>query len=102
MREIKEEKKVPETPQSFKIMVLSGTGDKKSATAMAQKLKGLGYRVARVDMGRKSDSKVNTVYYKERYLSEAEKLAKEIEGEAKKLSWKSEFELIVITGKSRR
>jgi len=101
-KEIKEEKKVSEARQIAKIKILSGTGDKRPAVAMATKLKEMGHRVARIDIARKRDYKTNIIYYKDGYQAEAERLAKEFEGETKPLFWKSEFDLIVIIGKSAK
>jgi hypothetical protein len=96
---VKEEKKAPEV-KNGRIKVLSGTGDRHSATAMAAELKGLGYHVVRVGKAQKNDYKINTIYYATGFQSEAERLAKEINGEIKILSWKSAFDMIVVTGKS--
>jgi len=96
---IQEGKKPPET-KKVRIKVLSGTGDRKSATAMTVRLKELGYKVTSIDLARRNDYKVDTVFYADRFLTEAERLASEINGEIKPLSWKSRFDLIVVTGKS--
>ena len=98
-REVNEEKRIPEAKKG-RINVLSGTGDIRSAAVMATRLKGLGYNVMRVEMAGRGDYKVNTVYYASGFQPEAEALAKASSGEIKPLSWKSTFDLIVITGKS--
>ena len=97
-RGIKEGKK-PREAEKVRIKVLSGTGDRKSATTMAMRLKELGYRVRSIDLARRNDYKVNTVFYADGFMTEAERLASEINGEIKPLSWKSRFYLIVVTGK---
>lgn len=97
-RGIKEGKK-PSEAKKVRIKVLSGTGDRKSATAMAMRLKELGFKVRSIDLARRNDYKVNTVFYADGFMTEAERLASEINGEIKPLSWKSRFDLIVVTGK---
>jgi len=87
--------------QSLKIKVLYGDGKKVSAAGMAKKLRGLGYRVAKIDRAPRSDFRVHTIYYKPGSRPDAVSLAKKLGGGAvsRPLSWPSVFDMIIVTGR---
>lgn len=93
-------KKPAADPKQPRIEVLSGDGNSGSANKMAARLRTLGYRVESVRMAKRSDYPVTTVYYAEKYRDEAEKLASKLgqEAIAKPLTWKSAFDVLVVTG----
>lgn len=87
----------------LKIKVLSGTGDLNSAKEMAKELEKTGYKIKFVDYAPRSNFINNTIYFAEDFKSQAEKLASSIGSEnavIKPLSWPSEFDLIVVTGRT--
>jgi septal ring factor EnvC (AmiA/AmiB activator) len=86
--------------QPLTIKVLAGDGQKDSAAAMAKKLRGMGYRVARIDQAPRSDFKVHTVYCKPGRQKAAADLARKLGRGAvvRPLSWPSAFDIIVVTG----
>ncbi len=106
--EIEEEKsaslQIEETKiASLRIKILSGDGDMGSARAMSKRLKEMGYTVERVDLASRSDFPRDTIFYKTSFREEAEVLTGRIGKGAttKPLSWMSQFDIIVATGKSK-
>lgn len=84
-----------------KIKVLTGTGRLISAKKMSAKLKGMGYKVERVDYAPRSDFLKNTVYYAPDFSEEAARLAEALGSGAvcKPLTWQSVFDIIVVAGR---
>ncbi|NPV04626.1 MAG: hypothetical protein HPY67_07830 [Syntrophaceae bacterium] len=86
--------------KSIRLKVLSGDGKIDSARRMAKRLTALGYKVENVGMAESSDYPANTVYFAEKYKKEARALAGRLGKDTivKPLTWKSVFNLIVVTG----
>ncbi len=86
--------------KSLRIKVLSGDGKADSAKKMAKRITSMGYKVEGVGMAQSTDYPANTVYFAPKYKAEAKTLAAKLGKEtiAKPLSWKSVFNLIVVTG----
>lgn len=91
---------VKAAPSSVKLKVLSGTGDLISGQKMAKTLYDMGYEAEKVDVAPKPFDQ-NVVYYAKGYEKTAEEIRSSLGGETitKPLSWKSEFDIIVVTGK---
>lgn len=86
----------------LKIKVLSGTGDLKPAKVLSTQLKNIGYTVDALDYAPRSDFKHNIVYYAAGYKTQAENLVHRLEmtgAVLKPLSWKSIFDLIIVSVK---
>jgi|GEM_PF-4770516 len=81
-----------------KLKVLGGTGSLSKAKKMAKKLEGMGYKAKTVSLAPRSNFERNTVYYSPGFKDTAEELKKELGGKTitKALSWKSEFDIIVV------
>jgi hypothetical protein len=92
--------KKPAGPKALRIKVLSGDGKADSAKKMARRITSMGYKVEGVGMAQSADYPANTVYFAPKYKAEAKALATKLGKEtiAKPLSWKSVFNLIVVTG----
>lgn len=90
----------PSGLKSIRLKVLSGEGKIDSARRMAKRLTALGYRVENVGMAESSDYPANTVYFAANYKKEAKALASRLGRDTivKPLTWKSVFNLIVVTG----
>lgn len=88
--------------RKLKIKVLSGDGKLSSAKQLAEKLTKMGYRVRFVDLAPRSTFSQTTVYFSPAVKKEADSLATQLGGStiSKPLTWPSEFDLIVVTGKS--
>ena len=86
---------------AVKIKVLAGEGNIASASAMAKRIKKMGYKVKLVDLAERSNFDVNTVYYSPNQAATAEEIMKQLGGSAttKPLTWKSVYDLIIVTGK---
>ena len=86
--------------KSIRITVLSGDGKIESAKQMAKRITSMGYKVESVGMADNSDYPASTVYFAPKYNKEAKTLAKKMGKETitKPLSWKSVFNIIVVTG----
>lgn len=84
----------------LRVKVLSGDGMLESAHSMADKLQEMGYVVTKTGMAPRSSFRYTKIFYKEAYRAEAEKLAAVLgQGtETKPLTWRSEFNFIVVTG----
>ncbi|MBW1802991.1 MAG: hypothetical protein JRJ85_19950 [Deltaproteobacteria bacterium] len=83
-----------------KIKILSGTGSLDSAKKMAQGLRDMGYRVGAVDIAPRRFDR-DAVYFSPEFREEAENIAKKAGHNIilKPLTWPTEFNLIVVTGK---
>jgi myosin heavy subunit len=86
--------------KSIRIKVLSGDGKIDSAKKMAKRITALGYKVENVGMSENTDYPANTVYFAPNHKAQAKSLASKLGKEtiSKPLSWKSVFQLIVVTG----
>ena len=86
--------------KSIRMKVLSGEGKIDSAKRMAKRLTAMGYKVESVTMAENADYPANTVYFTEKYKKEAKTLASRLGKNTivKPLTWKSVFNLIVVTG----
>ena len=86
--------------KSIRLKVLSGDGKIDSARQMAKRITSMGYKVENVGMADNSDYPTVTVYFAPKYNKEAKALAKKLGKETitKPLSWKSVFNIIVVTG----
>ena len=86
--------------KSIRMKVLSGEGKIDSAKRMAKRLTAMGYKVESVAMAENADYPANTVYFTEKYKKEAKTLASRLGKNTivKPLTWKSVFNLIVVTG----
>lgn len=84
--------------KGIRIKVLSGDGRMLSAKNLARKLEGLDYKVTRTDIAPYGFSKV-TVFYALGFKDSAEDLSRKINasGGIKPLTWKSAFDIIVIS-----
>ena len=87
--------------RKLKIKVLSGDGKIGSAKQMAEKLTEMGYRVSSVALAPRSTFNQTIVYFAPAVKNEADSLATQLGSStiSKPLSWSSEFDLIVVTGK---
>ncbi|MGA1795428.1 MAG: LytR C-terminal domain-containing protein [bacterium] len=87
---------------TLKIKVLSGDGDIDSAHRMASHLKQMGYTVRLVDHAPTSNFTHDTVFYALRSKSEGEALVARLGGNTtlKFISWPSQYDLMVVTGKN--
>lgn len=92
--------KKPAGLKSIRIKVLSGDGKIGSAKKMAKRMTSMGYKVESVGMADHSDYPAITVYSVPKYNKEAKTLAKKLGKETitKPLTWKSVFNIIVVTG----
>ena len=87
---------------SLKIKVLSGDGDLRSAEAMVERLRKMGYEAKAIDLAPHSSFSRDTVFFTSRSQQEAKQLVSRLGGDAvlKPLSWPSVFDLIVVTGRN--
>lgn len=92
--------KKPAGPKALRIKVLSGDGKADSAKKMARRITSMGYKVESMGMAQSADYPAITVYFAPKYKAEAKTLATKLGKEtiSKPLSWKSVFNLIVVTG----
>lgn len=83
-----------------KIKVLTGTGKLTSAKKISDRLRGMGYKVERIDYAPRFDFFTDTVYYAPAFSSEASRLAEGLKSGAvcKPLTWPSVFDIIVVAG----
>ena len=88
--------------RGLKIKVLSGDGDLGSAREMSKRLKEKGCDIESVHYASRSDFSQNTVYSKPECQDKAERLVSCLGGDTiyKPLTWPSEFDIIVVTGKN--
>ena len=86
----------------LKIKVLTGDGNLASAQNMANRMKQMGYQIKMIDRAPKATFLQDTVYFTSNVKKDAKALAARLGGSAvlKPLSWSSEFNIIVVTGKS--
>jgi len=82
-----------------RIKVLSGDGQMSSAKQISASLSSMGYRVAKVDKAGRTDFKRTTVYYAPDVKSDAMDIAGRLNAEARALTWKSEFNIIIVSGR---
>ncbi len=86
--------------KSAKIKVLAGDGNIASARNLSKQLGKMGYPVKLLDKAKRSDYKVNTIYFGPGYQTTAATLAKKLGNGAvsKPLTWQSACNIIVVTG----
>jgi DNA repair exonuclease SbcCD ATPase subunit len=94
------ETKTPER-KAVRIKVLTGDGNIASARNLSKKLGKMGYRVKLIDRAPRSDFDAIVVYYGGDHRTAAEGMAKKLGGGAvtKPLTWSSEFDIIIVTGR---
>ncbi len=81
-----------------RIKVLWGNGKPASAKKLAARINSLGYKVEKTGTAARQNYKTNMVYYSKDAKPAAQKLAKQLKAEAKPLTWKSEFNILVVAG----
>jgi hypothetical protein len=81
-----------------RIKVLWGNGKPASAKKLAARINSLGYKVEKTGTAARQNYKTNMVYYSKDAKPAAQKLAKRLKAEAKPLTWKSEFNILVVAG----
>lgn len=81
-----------------RIKVVYGNGKPASANKLAARLASLGYKVEKTGKAARSNYKSNIVYYGKDAKGTAQKMAKQLKAQAKPLTWKSEFNIIVVAG----
>ncbi|MEN6465088.1 MAG: LytR C-terminal domain-containing protein [Syntrophaceae bacterium] len=81
-----------------RIKVLYGNGKPASAKKLSAKLSSLGYKVEKTGSAARSNYRHNMVYYAKDAKPAAQKLAKQLKAESKPLTWKSEFNIVVVAG----
>jgi F0F1-type ATP synthase membrane subunit b/b' len=86
--------------KAIRLKVLSGDGKIDSARRMAKRVESMGYRVEGMGKAQSADYPANTVYFTPKYKKDAKALAKKLGKETivKPLTWKSVFNIIVVTG----
>ncbi|MFH1075722.1 MAG: hypothetical protein V1753_02610 [Pseudomonadota bacterium] len=91
-------------PPLPKIKVLSGDGKLASANKLAAQIKNIGFKVESIDMAPRSNFGKVTLYYNKDVFK---KTAQEMGGKigrpfsVKKLSWASQFDIIIVTGETK-
>jgi hypothetical protein len=87
--------------ESLRVKVLSGDGKMASAESMSDRLIGMGYKVSSIDKAPKAVFRRNTIFFAENCRDAATRLAGQLGGKAicRPLTWKSVYDLIVVTGK---
>lgn len=95
----KAETRWPEKSPSGKLSIkaLSGDGGMLSVRKVEEQLKGLGYKVERVDVA-PFKFKTLTVFYNKGYKIEAEEMAAKIKARVRPMTWESVFDIIVVSG----
>lgn len=88
----------------LKIKVLAGDGRLSSARAMARRIEKGGLKVDLVDLAPRANFSADTVFYLPDSEKAAKDLARSLGGKilVKPLTWSSEFNIIVVTGKKKR
>lgn len=81
-----------------RIKVLYGNGKPAAAKKLSAKLSSLGYTVEKTGRAARPNYRHNMVYYAKNTKPAALKIAKQLKAEAKPLTWKSEFNIIVVAG----
>jgi hypothetical protein len=81
-----------------RIKVVWGNGKPASAKKVSAKVSSLGYKVDKLGKAARQNYKSNMVYYSKDAKGTAQKLAKQLKAEAKPLTWKSEYNIIVVAG----
>ncbi len=81
-----------------RIKVLYGNGKPGSARKLAAKLTNLGYKVDKTGSAARSNYRHNMIYYARDAKPAAQRLAKQLKAEPRPLTWKSEYNLIVVAG----
>jgi hypothetical protein len=91
----------PSQQKALKIKVLAGDGNLTSARSLSKRLSGMGYRVKLIDRAPRSDFDATVVYYGNDHRAAAETMAKRLGGgtATKPLTWSSDFDIIVVTGR---
>jgi hypothetical protein len=81
------------------IKVLSGDGNMTSAKSLSSKLKKHGFTIERIDLAPTSDFSKDTVFYAKKSVEDAKFVKEQLGKDAvmKPLTWKSKFDLIVVT-----
>jgi hypothetical protein len=89
--------------QQLRIKVLSGNGKMKSAKKMASRLKNIGFEVERLDLAPSTGFPADVVFYSRNSVDTAEALAEQLGPgtRIKPLTWKSVFDMIVVTRNER-
>ena len=82
-----------------RIKVLSGDGQVSSTKQISASLSSMGYRVAKVDKAGRTDFKRTTIYYAPEVKSDAMDIAGRLNAEVKALTWKSEFNILIVSGR---
>jgi len=84
------------------IKVLCGDGDIRSAKQLAERMRKMGYQIKRIDFAPRKTFKRHTVFFAPNFENEAKRLVIDLGGKtiAKPVTWPSEFDLIVVTGKN--
>jgi hypothetical protein len=85
-----------------KIKVLIGNKRRSSAEKIAVQLDSIGYMIDRIDVAPHSNFQQLTIYYKEGFKTLAHELGRYLGNDFidKKLSWDSQFDLILVTGEN--
>jgi regulator of replication initiation timing len=81
-----------------RIKVLWGNGKPASAKKLAARLTSLGYKVEKTGTATRQNYRNNMVYYSKDAKYTAQKLARQLKAEVKPLTWKSEFNILVVAG----
>lgn len=81
-----------------RIKVLWGNGKPAAAKKLAAKVTSLGYKVETTGSAARQNYKTNMVYYSKDAKSTAQKLARQLKAEARPLTWKSDFNILVVAG----
>ena len=97
-----EQKASQEDIASLKIKVLSGDGNLASAQGMAEKLRGMGYKIKAIDLAPQPSFTRDTLYFTSKSHRQAKGLLSRLGSNAvlKPLTWPSVFDLIIVTGKN--
>jgi hypothetical protein len=91
----------PPKQKAPKIKVLAGDGNIASARSLSKRLAKMGYRVKLIDKAPRSDFDATVVYYGTDHRATAETMAKRLGSGAatRPLTWPSDFDIIVVTGR---
>lgn len=89
-------------PQAAKskdrIKVVWGNGKPASAKKLSAKVTSLGYKVDKVSSAARQNYKSNLVYYSKDAKAGGQKLARQLKAQAKPMTWKSDYSIIVVAG----
>ena len=84
----------------LKIKILSGDGNISTAKSISNQLKQIGYKNISVDYAPRSNFRANAIYYTQNAKPRADQMADLFEDrplELRPLTWKSKYDLIVVT-----